>query len=114
MSASNYDFRLHVSMSSVWSLAELKSLAPHGHILISGNLEDPDFCRKLIVCQDADVEWMLSIWILGHTSLHFPDGFLFSFLAGSWPLAAGHILTLGNFEDPVFCQKHVCLPGFGC
>ena len=61
MSAANYDFRLHVLTSSVWSLAEWKSLALHGHIWILGSFEDPDFCRKLRVYQDADVEWVPSI-----------------------------------------------------
>ena len=34
-----------------------------------------------------------------------PYTFKLFFLAVSRPLAAGHILTLRNFKDPVFCQK---------
>ena len=71
------------------------------HISTLGNFEDPCFCFKLSVCEDSDVEWMPSICILGRVSLHFADCFP---LAWSRPLAAGHILTLGNFKDPDFCR----------
>ena len=44
----------------------------------------------------------LSIFGLGHTSLHFQ---VVVFLAGSRPLAAGQFFTPGNFQELDFSRK---------